>query len=1169
MENISSTNDVNAAQLKPVVILSQEKVKPSIFLDALNNVNPNFYSICWSDSVKKVITCQLQKIFYNILKAFGLFSYDSWECIAWKMPLDSKIKNHIFNYLFNLDSGENEPITDLWILKLKWIQFLRSRISICDESLELLKINKSLCNDSVKIFEKMNRKIIPYAGLHFFDINYLLPVEQVLMEFNNPSSLFLENNTNDLTTTGPFQEIYIMINMIVNLLQKMYPATSPIKIFNEKMVRITYEILNSGKNDIDKNGSLNIEIAANIFANYLSSKSLTGHIPDPLQLSLLLLKYRKNPEILASACIAIRNIVAKQPNIVTDIVNYLPKFFMLLSHETPKLVQWANCCINFVYKNALEKEIPTLPSIVDLIRDKNMDVASWAISFICMLTLTTFPKSQRILEYKHYVPIVLSFIEDKSENPKMLESCLWFLGNATSFIKFYDTEYPQSINPAITKYLDLDLFKNQYLEQSAKNIILFAGRCVSNLTIANGINRYTIDKFTLDKISKLFDEVPSNVNENHKISVWAICYFGTLVSNKMDYNKSVVEIILKTYLEKIVGAIKSSNQYTVNAALWSIHRIAITHSSKIPEINNILDALYLHDHHIIDLFNHSDKKIVAEAFRCFSVLCTKSQITIGVPKIINFLSTCANVNDMTIAVALRSLNTMVSENSTHSKLTRELIGKEEQKMLLKFLDVTGLTDSVCWIFGNLALMQKHIKFIANIVVPKILKFFNSRDIIIVDSICYLFCNAIVQPLSKSTCLHLEPLTEMVGGNYTNRCSTDPPTCDFVINEHDIMLLLLSLMKEQEDGTYCYHEKLIEFCVWSFNHISSNVKYLYLMVKFDIMHPIMSIFMKYPNHIDNHNIFHGACMIFEKLISSNDYVTIADEMQVFPKLLQLLDHENQRLKVAVMRCLAIVSMKNVIKSKDMCYKLGQLVIPKVSEYLMSTNLILVEQSMICIRNLILIPANRKLFISQPFFSIKFMNDFIDITEWKFERIVGPVISIFKCLSENPDNINIGEICIDNLANQLTKKPNIELDTINILNILKNILSKNDDMVHIIAKSTIPALTQCLFSKDTRMKEIVLHIFNFMSKEDDATKLEITKLIMPELISCIANGNLTIVKHAIFILAYLTELAESRKLIIQFSGIDKILNLLDMTADEENLELVDLIIGRALICVANFS
>lgn len=1056
--------------------------RKSVFLDSLLNSNPNIFAQRNSESVRNLILYQFQKICYNILQTFGLFAHNSWESIAWKIPLNIPIKSRIFDYLFLLANQEHKPILDLWCLKSKWVHLFRCQMLICETTLRS-PMSESTCSKVVEVSENINNIIVPYAGLHFIDSDYELSEERVLKEFNDTSIWFAEKDSIDLESNKPDSliELKKLENRYANLLQIIYPTPGcSIENFNKKMLEISYMILNTADTQVNDNKSIiNIEIAATMFANYLRS-SIPFNYSDTdmiLQLSLGLLKYTNHPQILALACFAIRNLsgTPTYPEFLVHTEKCLPILFSFISSESSNLVKWASRCIATIYTNTIINKPMDLNKILDFFSNESQDVASWAISFIGTLVKKAIyndSKSESIIniyiDLSNVVPIIFSLLNNRSRCVKVVEACLWCLGNflATN-IKFFDQTLSITGHPEITNFLNLKLFTDPNFGPHAEKIILFACRCIDLLTSKKGIYRYTMDDMVLSKIVGLIND------KQQKISVWALCFLGILCDNKESYNTNVVNTILNSYLASIISQINTDDSKILEATLWTIRKIASSHSTIIPKINTILNQLNPH-HRIIHLFHHTDPTIVESAYLCFSIISTQEQFKIGIPKIINTLKHSSGDISNTTKVALCCLNTAVSNKCEHMKLNRKLFGKEEQMILIKFLRIPKLTETICWLLGNLVLRKKYRKFICNLIISDIVEFLKCSDLLIAEGAAFLFCNLFIE--SVPCCLHIDPLP---GSNQDiSPCLTNPPTCNFSIDGYDnIVLFIHSMLKKQENNTYRCGSKILEACCWAIHKIASNEKYLQLILEYDVLRDIMSLFFEYQsNNIINDDVIKGACWALGKLVINKNYVQVACDIGLIEQSVKLLGHTSENIQALTSRYLGTMVVKNVDNTDILCH-IGKLCIPKLFECLLSKKLPLVEICSWCLANLMTRHENKILLINQPNFNFDLMNEFLT---YQHERTVEAITIILKHLSKGIPNYKseLAKISIETLIKNISSNTLPTSSKANMIYILLN-LSQDRNLEWQI-KNYIDVFTEYIYDPCLMLRTAALEICLFFRK-----------------------------------------------------------------------------------------
>lgn len=1023
----------------------------SVLLDALLNFNPNLIMPYRERdiNIRDIPLYQLKKIYYYFLQVLGVFSYDSWEHIIWRLIPDHgySIRSMIFNYLLRINYKSKDTTANLWTLKLRWINLFRFEISAYDRILKnFIETDKLAVDEIIKHVEELNTMIIPFSGLHLVNLDWMLPNSRILSEFDDPDQWIFKFDPSKPLELGEIR------NRCLHFLLKLYPSIKSIEEFHQNMIGITCRSLQTASNiSIHKSARLeNVEAVAIMFANYLRSNRLFDDIASysPMQLCVSLFEYENNPVIIESACFATRNLtsIPNHPEFINEIKkNFQEKLLSFLSHESCTVALWAGRCLEKLAMNDTMNVKEIMSEIIKLFGNENENIAAWAIGFIGQLENKSIfcdvIYSESLINTYYYpnpVPVILSLLEKRDLlKPKIIKSCIWCLKNSALYRKFYDVAPPETMHPEIVEYIDNKLLLDPVFNPYAEKTVLFACQCIGALIDSSGPNKYPLNKQLFEKIACL-----ANHSQCKNITrKWVTCYFGVLSCDKM-VNVDIKKAILDHHLKSVVESLKSHDTGVVKAALWSICKIASSNIQTIPLINAALHEISPERDYIIKLLWSNDFTVIEQICSCCKVLFTEERLTVLITKILDIIETELNDNIYVSLAATNKLHSLISNGCENHEFNRKIVTEKGLVLLLKLLDHYEFIGIVCCCFANLSLIENNLKFINHFVVPRILISLENYNIQILEGALYLLGTAVIGPacFDVPVCLHLVPLnpqkclkniSKIREEDTKSSCLSDPPICDIFINGcYDIVSFLLPFVERWRNNFCEKSHKLIYFCCWAIHKLALKKKHHNLLLKHHVFR-IIILLLEYPNR----NVHFAVCKCITIMIKLGNNATIAYNMNVFLKLSKFIDENDYRAVIAI-ECLTSasgckfsdipelanehqISTDSLIKSE-----IGQMVIPKLIKFISDTPSILVENAVCCLASLSLIEKNQMLILHSS--GLKLL---IGLLNKKIaEKIIEGSIDCISHLLEQKIYTNITEMfdldCIRKLM-QLLEHRNINI------------------------------------------------------------------------------------------------------------------------------------------------
>jgi hypothetical protein len=661
-------------------------------------------------------------------------------------------------------------------------------------------------------------------------------------------------------------------------------------------------------------------------------------------------KYCDNYDIVENLCFGLRNIIFNN-SMVEDKNQYKAFLVDLFKHPNPKVILWASRAYGTILVSQQPQEAAvSLEEIYKLFYHQNEEVAAWAFSFVgtfvaCpTLTPTQIPSqsSAQVMSFLRYQ------INQKDRSAKVIESALWCLGNL--LLKEKMEQIPEEVLYFIDANI-LSAFPN------GEKLILFAGRCISNLNSSNAPSKIPLSPAIFNKLLALID------TDNEKIAVWAICFLGTVSSNALDYNISLRKHIASSasILRKLFDLVDNhhSSPKIMEAILWSFHKIMWCEESK-----NSLRLLGLEKLIVGFLAHPSDKindKIIEGSLLCFGDVATQTTIQNNLPSVVKYLRSS---DKQVKLVACRTLNTLVTATTANHQINRQILGEEEGLIeevarLLYERDPLVL-ESASWCLGNLALRSENVEKIYALSFDKIFELIylsnplylayniKKADIDkIVEGVCFLFCNLAIE---------------------STRCHDDiARSCG------DIISLLFSLLETHSAGHYKFHNKVIEAACWALHkswcpphgHFPLPDHYG-LVEKNEGFEKIVSLL----KHEDN-KVLAGACWCIGKSLVHGGNTSKARSLELDSLLFNIMKRKDidPKLILLTLRCVGTLCVN--LDPPDPVYleEIGehgmQTMLALLGQHVYDDNMI--ETCVWAIASLLNLPGNRSLFLAHDGFT----------------------------------------------------------------------------------------------------------------------------------------------------------------------------------------------------------
>lgn len=890
---------------------------------------------------------------------------------------------HLLIYLQPQMSQETRATFDEFIKQpaALGIGFLKEKIAPANKMAYFMALQLLKCVQvTEKEFRASDEKKFNDALMNFLEFrNLQLTITELLTFFSPPSkpmslsedeiinliNLF-ENDINDYTQLqGKFKAAH----------QILYPFTKGIEKIEESHIDDILEII---KNDTNEK---KLEVALCLFGNitrnpedYKAKLDL-----EVASFARLFFKYQHSPIILQNISFCLRNqVIFCDPHKLESYGSLLEKLF---PHPNETVVQWASRGYGTRLVRELEFNAPiSLKEFYPLLINQHESVVTWALSycgtFLADVKLKPIHAIDGLEIYNHVLFALRMQDEREIKSGKIIESALWVLGNIVlrqeiegqevedlglenGALFFATSRLPTNnlkrkvIPKEIVKYIDFENMK--IFPENGEKIILFACRCISNLTSSGSVNRIPLNQEILERVISLID------SKNEKIVVWSICFLGTLSTNAMEYNAKIrSDIGSENILRKLVSCLDqySENAKILESALWSIHKIAWCERHQ-----NSLRALGCTTQLLTKFLSHpSSDKVREGACLCFGVLATaKDNLDIFIKEMMPSLeNVLRNQNSQLRLVAVRSLNTKVTSATKDSKESRIAIGKHEDviKLLVGILstDEPLLLETVSWCLGNLSLDQNNSAYICPFVLDEMILLLNKENPIysnktpgdiakVIEGVCFCLCNLLVESSRNN---------ELMSKDYGNTA-----------------LFFINLLDRDPTGEYKYSAKVIEMALWSLHKILCGTDANSLSVYKSIIQSnkgfekIVSL-LEYPDD----KVVAGACWCFGKMMPWNQEQ--CDKLESGRLLLDLLERfpnlENEKLVILATRCIGTICVN---ESGDAQKRyIGSVGMPTLLNILRknSNDPALIETCCWCIASLLTLSENIKLFNQQDGISI---------------------------------------------------------------------------------------------------------------------------------------------------------------------------------------------------------
>ena len=885
--------------------------------NALILFNPNFH---WNyDHTLKyeLFVYPIEKIYYHFLEVLGLYSTDSVEYLIWRLPfVTTTIKTKIFDYMFSI-TDKDKNILDLWTTKSRWVNHFRLELVYYSHAIDKLFNNNFDSEKNMEYRVKLDELITPFLGLHFDNIDWMLSANRVMNEFNDPSMWkFLDNFSDPI-------ELDKLIDKYSNFFSKLYPTIESTEKFRHKIIDMLCRHLCTTANTdfiYDTNYLKNMEIIAILFENYLRTSGLSENANKSFILELVSHLFDfDNPIITICTCYSICYIISSPEysqflnlDAKTTINKKLVK--LLAHHSWPgntinaarssDINIAASLSLTLLVSNWKINVSKNIAHIFELLSHENENVISFVVSIIATVegASNIFKKlTQNVanIDFPNPIPFIFSLMKNRQVlTPKIIQSCLWCLIFSFSKRKVDILFEPLHCIPdEITRYVDIELFRDPIFMPYTDTIIMFACQCVAALTvIPNGPNRYTVDDALLVKISSLVNSGSEN------IVIWTCRYLATLSNISMTYNKNTRESIIKFHLDPIINLLTSCNIRILETALWCIYKIAKNNTQAISLIRTSLEKIFPRHEHITIFFNHASHEIIRAQCLCFELLAIRDQLPIAITQILDIIEKYSSFpNDSGILLSTYTcLNKLTHKNNENWIYNCELIGIRGIKLLLSHLNLPGMVEIVCRCLGNLARYSPYLSYY-NDIIPQILHFLKSPNLKIVDAACIVLYNSI-----SNLSVHQE-LDWFKMDGFQN-----------------IVGFVVSYLEKEK--IYRHFEKVIETFLRIIKIFCNIEHYGDLVTQFNIF-PRIIMFLDHSSNI----IVKVACKCFSKLVNKSN-LKMAQNMNIINCLDRLLDSNDNKLIIPIIKCLESMSRIAIKFDSNIVMEIGRVTIPKLVDHI---------------------------------------------------------------------------------------------------------------------------------------------------------------------------------------------------------------------------------------------
>jgi hypothetical protein len=821
-----------------------------------------------------------------------------------------KYTEHLLNYLQPQMTPETRAAFDEFIKQpeILGINFLKEKIAPANKVAYFIALQFFRCMQvTKKEFMANDEKKFGDASMDFLDFRNIQLIIIELFTFFSPSSNFISLSEHEVIGLNNLFEFEIDLNDYTQLQSKfkaahqiLYPFTKGIEKIEESHIDRIIEVI---KNDTNEK---RLEVALCLFGNMARTP---GNYGGKFDLGIacfvrLYFKYKDSLIIMQNISFCLRNlIIFCEPEKLESYSSFLHNLF-LYPNET--VVAWAARG----YGARLSRELNSYAAIslkefYPLLTSEYESVVMWALSY-CSSFLADFKlRPVHAIDGLEIYNKVLSTLcmhdEREIKSGKIIEAALWALGSivvrqeiegqegenlgpSLSIFRYpAHSPKPKQIPKEILKYIDFENMK--IFPENGEKIILFACRCLANFTSSGGVNKIPLNQEILKKVVSLIDA------KNEKITVWSLCFLGTLSTNTLEYNAEIRTLIgSEDILRKLVHCLDhhSEDAKILEAALWSLHKIAWCE-----KFQNSLRELGCTTALLTKFSSHPSDKVREAAYLCFGVLATaRDNLDDFFKEMMPSLENISrNQNSQLRLAAVRSLNTRVTSTTCDCKENRIAIGKYEDvmKLLVGLLSTNELLllESVCWCLGNLALDINNSASLCPLILDEMILLLNKDNPIylnksalkVVEGVCFCICNMLIES---------DVNDEMMSKNYGGK-----------------ELFFLSLLDRDLAGEYKYSAKVIEAALWALHKIVTKadacsmnfIKSVFQSNKG--FEKVVSLF-DYPSE----KVVAGACWCFGKMVPWNEEQS--HKLESGRLLLNLLkgfsSFENERLVVLILRCI---------------------------------------------------------------------------------------------------------------------------------------------------------------------------------------------------------------------------------------------------------------------------
>jgi hypothetical protein len=826
----------------------------------------NLYTFCETDinSMIQVLTYQDEKI-----------------CLFFKKYIEALSVNSWFEYKKYLDCySKHQEIIEQNFDKNGWINEFSSQIVLVKSIIERSENKDVAVSEIIKHIHNENIRLVKHIGslLVCIIIGKPLPSKTYYSPINEQPDMLGLNL------------LKIKNQLILNHIPETYITLTSA---NNDILTCIVTILGLLKNDQNENVMRLLYIASDLFGNYLrESYESKENFNFPVSFDLvstvmeLYKRFPNNDKLLEKFSCCLRYIVINTSYFL-EIKKYggIEAIVSLLKNKNPNIIQHASRCIGDFVLIEVDESIRNrlLKKIRNLMFHDNENIVYWAIKFFGNKLSDGNEKDKlNINKLPNDLNIVTSILKiiSTSTSYSNIEAGLWTVGTLSLILKFTD-ELDIILKYTNTAYLQCPNIKN------AEIIILFACRCLANLISSSGVNKMSFDSIIHSLIPKLL------VSNNEKITVWALCFIGTVSSNSCEYN-TISRSAMIQYVPSLVKLLISNNNKYVEAALWSLHKIAWCEQNQ--EV--IRKEPYLLEYVKKILYDSkSNDKVIQSACLCFSVIAqiNDSIFETGIKKLIDLLSACDEEN---VLIACRSLNTLCTANTKGCMGNRKLITSFDGVFSIINILIEKssplLLESVLWCLGNLALFKDNVDTIRKLAIDRIVDLFLDKNEKVIEGACFCFCNVIIE------------------------C----PDINIKIQDKDIIEFLSGLFVKKS-GKYIYHDKIIETACWGIHKLIGNsVAHMTdCVTSSNLMHTIENNF--YTKRVAELGVFRDiifllghsdervvacACWCFGKLVVFNDGIFWAIKLGAIKLLLKYLKPEHQRNeKLTIFACRCLITL----------------------------------------------------------------------------------------------------------------------------------------------------------------------------------------------------------------------------------------------------------------------